>query len=173
MPPRNRAQSTPATEETTAEHLPAAGAKRGYTAPPSDLLDRLEAVEFVEDNSNAFGRGSREVIPEDHKLVLAFEATYRAQKAAKFETDEPDASINILRRIAADRGKGIRTSVTQLDGRKIKLPERKPGERSPRYADVTKGANVYVVFMGREKKNYTRKVSDGTGTSGELPADAE
>lgn len=165
MPPRERktAPATPVEEP----------AKRSYTPPPVGLLDKLAAVQVVEDDTSAFGRGSREVIPEDHPLVAAFFQTYKHGKAAKFETDEPDACINILRRIAADLGKGIRTSVTDLNGRKIKLPVREAGARSPRYADVTNGANVYVVFMGRDKKNYSRKVNDGTDASGQSETNAE
>jgi hypothetical protein len=164
MAPRTATKSTTESAEET---------KRPYTPPPAGLLEKLAKVEIVEDDTHAFGRGSRETIPEDHPLVAAYLATYKHQRSAKFETDEPDACINILRRIAADRGKGIRTSVTDLDGNKITLPERQPGERSPRYSDFTKGASVYVVFIGREKKQYTRKVSDSAGTSGELPSQAE
>lgn len=165
MPPRERkAPAATSVEEP---------AKRSYTPPPAGLLDKLAAVEVVPDDTSAFGRGSREVIPDDHPMVIAYNSTYKHQKAAKFETDEPDACINVLRRIAADQGKGIRTSVTDLNGRKIKLPERGEGQRSPRYADVTKGANVYVVFMGRDKKNYTRKVNNGTGASGPTQNETE
>lgn len=165
MPPR-KSTETP----TVAAQEPA---KRTYTPPPAGLLDKLAAVDVVPDDTSAFGRGSRETIPSDHPLVESFLATYNHGKAAKFPTDEPDAAINILRRIAADQGKGIRTSVTDMKGNKIKLPAREEGGRSPRYADVTKGANVYVVFMGRDKKNYTRKVNDDTGTSGTAAANAE
>lgn len=170
MPPRKTSQTAP---ESADDVVQSAESKRSYTPPPAGLLDQLASVEVMPDDTSAFGRGSRETIPADHPMVVNFLETYKHQKAAKFVTTEPDASINVLRRIAADQGKGIRTSVTDLKGNKIILPKRELGDRSPRYADVTHGASVYVVFMGRDKKNYTRKVNDGTGTSGQLPTDAE
>lgn len=76
-------------------------------APRVSLDDVKIGGIAAETSENPFARGNRE-IPEDHPLVQAFRQSYDAQAAVRVGTETPNAVTKILRRIAAQEGKGVR-----------------------------------------------------------------